>query len=101
MSVKLSVCACCGHVYFPARHICHRCGDSAWTSMTVSHGILETSTTLLHQAGAEAPVNTYLGAVRTAAGPILLSRLDKLGAPNARVRLTQAPSGAVLGELET
>ena len=100
MSVELSVCVGCGHVYFPQRELCHRCSGRAWTTITVSDGVLEDSTTLLHQIGAEPPVNAHLGAVRTSAGPLLLSRLKEPGAPNMRVRLTQAPSGAILGEVE-
>ena len=100
MSVELSACARCGHAYFPPRRICHRCGGSAWAAITASHGILEEATTLLHQVGAVASPNTVLGAVRTEAGPVVLARLTERAAPNTRVRLTQAPSGAVIGEID-
>ena len=100
MSVELSACSRCGQVYFPPRQICHRCGGSGWTAITVSHGVLESLTTLLHQVDAEAPVNAYLGAVRTAAGPVLLSRLRVPAAAGTRLSVAQAPSGAILGEPE-
>ena len=97
MSVGLFACDACGHVCFPARQLCHRCGGGAWTTVPAERGVVEEATAVLYQTDAERAGPCHLASVRTEAGVTLLVRLDQPARPGQAVALRLAGPGAVLG----
>lgn len=95
MSVPLFACRACGHVCFPARQLCHRCGGASWLQVHAADGEVQEVTTVLHQVDAGRAEPCHLASVR-AAGVLLLARLDQPADPGTVVVLTMQ-DGAVLG----
>ncbi len=98
MSVTLLACTACGHVCFPARQLCHRCGSADWTGVPAACGVVEEATAVLYQTDAQSAAGPCcLASVRTA-GVVLLVRLDQPAKPGQAVTL-RMDGGAVLGNV--
>jgi uncharacterized protein len=88
----LLVCKCvsCGHVMWPPRLLCPRCG--AWEAETIPAGPgLVRERTELTREGSEAVI---LVSVALDCGPWVIARTQG-AAPGERVRLHQADDGAI------
>ena len=93
-AVEGARCASCGHVVFPRRLLCPRCGADDWRAMPLGDGLLRQVTVVrrsLNGAPAEPPV---IGLVATTAGPSLIVRVDGAVAGDA-VRL-ELEDGAIV-----
>ncbi len=97
MSVTLFACTACGHVCFPARQLCHRCGGAAWRPVSVDHGIADDATTVLYQTGAADAGPCHLASVRMMDAVVLLVRMDQPAARGQTVKLHMDGTGAILG----
>lgn len=80
---RLTVYACtaCGHVVFPRRLLCPRCGGAELAERAAEEGVLEEVTA--------SRSSIRIGSIRTDAGPVVLARLLADLEPGARVRLWQ------------
>lgn len=78
MSLTVHACTACGHVVFPARALCPRCGASEWRAVEAADGVVQEETAV----GGVAVVE-----VRTDAGPVVVARADGRLARGARARL--------------
>jgi uncharacterized OB-fold protein len=100
MRLVTYACNFCGHVCFPARLICHRCGGADWRDVAVDSGIVEDVTAVHYQAdtmrGDEA---IYLASVRTESGLLILARFDGAVARGADVGLSLSETNAVFGTI--
>jgi uncharacterized OB-fold protein len=65
--VPIQVCTACSKALFPPRVVCPGCGGSVFSATMVETGVLEERTE--HRG-------TPIGAVRTAAGPVVIARLE-------------------------
>jgi uncharacterized OB-fold protein len=87
-------CGRCGHVVFPARLWCPRCGASDWRPREPGAGIVE-EVTIVRRApgGLAAPVR--LGSVRLDAGPLVTARLDPGVGAGSRVYVALADGAPI------
>jgi uncharacterized OB-fold protein len=84
--LSVFVCEACGAVFFPARAVCTRCGESRWREEVAAGGVVEETTE--HREVA-------IASVRTDLGPVVIARSS---APRAaRVRL-ELDGGAPVAE---
>ena len=67
MSLHVFACASCGRAVFPRRLLCPECGGTEWRREAVEAGVLEA----IADQG-----DVRLAAVRTAAGPLVIARLE-------------------------
>ncbi len=79
MTLKVFRCAGCGTTLFPARYFCPCCGGREWTELTAEHGTVTAATVVRHRVAAEGGSDIHLASVATAAGPIVIARLDSPG----------------------
>ena len=82
--ITLHACAACGHMLFPARTLCSRCGGAAWTVVPCEGGVV-------------AAVTALLAEVRTPQAVRVIARLRQATAPGASVALHEAEDGAIWG----
>lgn len=78
MSLTVYVCESCGGATFPRRLLCPRCGGRAFRDEPVERGTLE-------GVGDRGAVR--VGAVRTAAGPLAIVRIEGDAQTGAEVAL--------------
>jgi uncharacterized OB-fold protein len=96
-ALKVFACTTCGHVEFPRRLLCPRCGTAMFHEIDGSEGHVEETTVLRHRAGGgEAPGDQRLATVRTTAGPRVIARLDADAARGDRVVLFVEANGAIV-----
>ncbi|MGI9557179.1 MAG: hypothetical protein ACR2N5_04475 [Solirubrobacterales bacterium] len=99
-------CLGCGHVAYPKRLACKRCGGDRWAEEDAARGVVEESTVRRHRTYEEKrnligdwlerrPV--HLVSVRTSAGPVVTARVQEELTRGAEVRLW-ASSGAPVAE---
>ncbi|HEX4032843.1 MAG TPA: zinc ribbon domain-containing protein [Solirubrobacteraceae bacterium] len=73
-ALTVQACTGCGHVRWPPRPVCPRCGATGFDARPARHGVVEEST----RVG-----DVGLASVRLDAGPVVIARL-----------VYDAPSGA-------
>lgn len=73
-------CGSCGDAVFPRLLLCGRCGGSDWVEEQTDEGILE-------EATAVSATGVRIGSVRSAAGPMLVARIEGPADPGETVRL--------------
>ena len=93
----LYACQGCGHVIFPARLLCHRCGAADWVETPCEQGTVQETTVMRQGFGEPGASPVHLAAVQTAFGVTVIARLAGPSAPGATVTLTESADGAVLG----
>jgi uncharacterized OB-fold protein len=69
-------CFACGHVVFPARLLCPRCGAAEWESREVEEGVVDGATVVRRAPGGSSPVPVPLGTVRLEGGVVVVARLE-------------------------
>jgi uncharacterized protein len=93
---QVFACSACGHVDFPRRLLCPRCGTGMFRAVDASEGHVEETTVVRHRAGGgEAGEGQRLATVRTTAGPRVIARLDEDAARGDRVELWLEANGAI------
>jgi uncharacterized protein len=87
--VPMRRCRSCGHVVFPARLLCPRCGGSGWDEAVALTGVVEEVTV-------RRPMDITLASVRSDLGPVLTTRWPggEL-AEGTAVELRLEPSGRI------
>ncbi|QGZ61016.1 Zn-ribbon domain-containing OB-fold protein [Paraburkholderia acidisoli] len=81
-------CRACGEALFPARYRCP-CGEAEFTEEDASTGALEEATVVRHRVGAARETgDVHLASVRTAAGVVVIARLDEALAAGSAVTLS-------------
>ncbi len=85
--IVLHACPC-GQVCFPARRICHRCGQSAWTELPTHEGTVDQVTSVN---------GTHLASIGTPPGVVLIARLQDPAPPGTPVTLTTS-AGAIVAQ---
>lgn len=70
-------CRACGEALFPARYRCPQCGAADFANEDAPHGTIEEATVVRHRVGAARDSgDVHLASVRTAAGVVVIARLD-------------------------
>lgn len=87
--ITLHACIACGHIVFPARKLCHRCGGAAWAAVPCERGVIEAVTTVRHNPAVP------LACVRTPQGMQIIVRLDHAMTPGADVALYEVDGGGL------
>lgn len=82
-------CRACGHAVFPRLLLCGRCGGGDWAEEETGEGVLE-------EATAVTATKVRIGSVRSAAGPVLIARVEDEAEPSETVRLARDGDGAVV-----
>jgi uncharacterized protein len=101
-ALKVFACTSCGHVEFPRRVLCPRCGTALFHEIDGSEGYVEETTVLRHRAGSgEALDERRLATVRTTAGPSVIAGLDAHAARGDRVALFVEANGAIVAVYHT
>jgi len=76
MSLHVFVCASCSRAVFPRRLLCPDCGGAEWRRETVEAGVL---------AAMADRGDVRIDAVHTAAGPLVIARLEGEPQPGGAV----------------
>jgi uncharacterized OB-fold protein len=82
-------CGACGEAVFPRLLLCGRCGGADWLEEETDEGVLEEVTTV-------AAADVRIGSVRSAAGPMLVARVEGGADAAETVRLRRGADGAVV-----
>jgi uncharacterized protein len=81
-------CRACGEALFPARYRCPHCGADDWVNEPAPLGTIEECTVVRHRVGAHGAGDVHLASVRTAAGAVVVARLDGPAREGEAVALT-------------
>lgn len=87
MELTVFRCTQCGTTLFPARYLCPHCGADQWVATPAGPGTIEETTVVRHRVGAQGAGDAHLASVRTAAGPVVVARLDQALQPGDIVTL--------------
>lgn len=85
--VPVSVCAACGHMVFPARLLCPRCGGGEWENRELVEAVVEDATVVRRAPGGPPPAPVLLGTVRLEGGLLVVARFEPGVEEGASVRL--------------
>jgi uncharacterized OB-fold protein len=102
MELELWACEQCGHVVFPRRLLCPRCGSAASRAVPAGEGVVRETTVRRRRVSEDRREahgdwrrveRVRLVSVETERGPVVVARAFEELAPGARVRL-ELESGA-------
>lgn len=76
MTFNVFKCSACGHTVYPARYLCPLCHATTWQETDAGMGAILETTATRHKMGADQQSVLHLATTRTAAGPVVIAKLD-------------------------
>ena len=86
--VPVQVCAACGLRFFPHRLACSRCGSREFSTVVVTEGVIEETTTVRRAPGGLPAGPVVVAAVQLGEGPRVVARVDGGTRPGETVCLS-------------